>query len=127
MVKLHAADRPTESVAVQTTAVEPIGNGAPLVGEQFTLTPVPVAIAVPYCTLIGWPVGDVSGAGEVGHVIVGGVFPPLLPPSGPFGFPQAAPVATAMTMADAQGRKRLITLGFLQNNPNRRKGAIYAV
>jgi hypothetical protein len=46
-LKVHEAVRCDVSVAVHRTAVVPTGNMAPLAGAQLTLTPVPLAIALP--------------------------------------------------------------------------------
>jgi hypothetical protein len=58
---------------VQTTVVDPIGNAAPLGGAQDTLTAgaPPDVVAVPYCTGIDEPSGDVCGGGGAGQVIFG--------------------------------------------------------
>src|SRR5262245_38114075 len=53
------------SVAVHVTVVDPTGNVEPLGGAHATATggAPPFAIAVPYDTVMGCPVGDVIGPG----------------------------------------------------------------
>lgn len=120
---MHDAVRPTVSVAVQTTFVEPTGNGAPLVGEQLTVTLVPVAMGVPYATGVGPPVGDVTVGGALGQVMVGGLFPPppppTLPPLGEFGL-QAEPAMSAAARRMGLSPARLTKAGVSAEYPSER-------
>jgi hypothetical protein len=61
------------STAVQVTAVEPTGKSAPLVGEHETATfgAPPTAVASPNWTEIGCDLGDVTGGGAAGQLILG--------------------------------------------------------
>ncbi|HEX2400413.1 MAG TPA: hypothetical protein VHJ79_10605, partial [Mycobacterium sp.] len=61
------------SVAVQVTAVVPIGNIEPAGGAHATDTvgAPPVTIGVPYCTAVAWPLGDVTAGGASGQEIFG--------------------------------------------------------
>jgi hypothetical protein len=71
--KEHESVRWRASVAVQTTAVEPTGNAAPLAGAHATATPgaPPSAVAVPNWTATDCRFCDVAGGGGTGHVIFG--------------------------------------------------------
>jgi hypothetical protein len=59
---------------VHVTVVEPTANADPLAGVHDSDTGVvpPVTAAEAYVTTAGWPLVVVAGAGETGHVTVGG-------------------------------------------------------
>jgi hypothetical protein len=72
-LKEHESVRCRASMAVQVTVVEPTGKSAPPAGAHETATfgAPPAAVATPNWTEIGCELGDVTGGGAAGQLILG--------------------------------------------------------